>query len=59
MTFEVLKHMAFHAVCAAVFIFVLQYYVLKSEIQSATFWAIGFGALAAGLAYQQSKRSGS
>jgi hypothetical protein len=59
MTTELLKHMAFHAVLAAVFIFFLQYYILKSELQSAMFWAIGFGALAAGLAYQQSKRSGS
>lgn len=59
MTIAVLKHMAFHAVLAAAFIFFLQYYILKSELQSATFWAVGFGALAAGLAYQQSKRSGS
>lgn len=59
MKLAVLRHMAFHATLAAVFIFFLQYYILKSELQSATFWAIGFGALAAGLAYQQTKRSGS
>lgn len=59
MNTQLLKHLAFHAVCAAVFIFVLNFYILKTELQSAVFWAIGFGAMAAGLAYQQSKRSGS
>jgi hypothetical protein len=54
-----LRHIAFHAVCAAAFIFFLNFYILKTELQSAVFWAIGFGAMAAGLAYQQSKRSGS
>ena len=53
------KHIAFHAVCAAVFIFVLNFYILKTELQSAVFLAIGFGAMAGGLSYQQSKRSGS
>ncbi len=59
MNSQLLKHVAFHAVCAAVFIFVLNFYILKTELQSAVFWAIGFGAMAGGLAYQQSKRSGS
>ncbi len=59
MSAALLKHMAFHAVCAAVFIFFLNFYVLKTELQSAIFWAVGFGAMAAGLAYQQFKRSGS
>ena len=59
MNAQLLKHITFHAVCAAVFIFVLNFYILKTELQSAVFWAIGFGAMAAGLAYQQSKRSGS
>lgn len=59
MSFELIKHLAFHAVCAAVFIFFLNYYILKTELQSAVFWAVGFGAMAAGLAYQQSKRTGS
>jgi hypothetical protein len=59
MSGQLLKHMAFHAACAAVFIFVLNFYILKTELQSAVFWAIGFGVMAAGLAYQQSKRSGS
>ncbi|MGD9837364.1 MAG: hypothetical protein AB7F72_07215 [Afipia sp.] len=59
MSADLIKHMAFHAACAAVFIFVLNFYILKTELQSAVFWAIGFGVMAAGLAYQQSKRSGS
>ncbi|MBB5050253.1 hypothetical protein YH63_019605 [Afipia massiliensis] len=59
MSTQLLKHIAFHAVCAAVFIFVLNFYILKTELQSAVFWAIGFGTMAGGLAYQQSKRSGS
>ena len=59
MSGQLLKHMAFHAACAAVFIFVLNFYILKTELQSAVFWAIGFGVMATGLAYQQSKRSGS
>lgn len=59
MSFDLLKRIAFHVVCAAVFIFVLNFYILKTELQSAVFWAIGFGAMAGGLAYQQSKRAGS
>ncbi|WP_425993633.1 hypothetical protein [Afipia sp. DC4300-2b1] len=59
MTGAALRYIALHAVCAAVFIFFLNFYILKTELQSAVFWAIGFGAMAAGLAYQQSKRSGS
>ena len=59
MNVQLLKHLAFHAICATVFIFFLNFYILKTELQSAVFWAIGFGAMAAGLAYQQSKRSGS
>jgi hypothetical protein len=56
MTGEMLRYIVLHAACAAVFIFVLNYYILKTELQSAVFWAIGFGAMAAGLAYKQSKR---
>ncbi|MEH2508734.1 hypothetical protein V1291_000088 [Nitrobacteraceae bacterium AZCC 1564] len=56
MTGELLRYIVLHAACAAAFIFVLNYYILKAELQSAVFWAIGFGAMAAGLAYKQSKR---
>jgi hypothetical protein len=56
MTGEVLRYIVLHAAGAAAFIFVLNYFILKAELQSAVFWAIGFGAMAAGLAYKQSKR---
>ncbi|MGH6751170.1 MAG: hypothetical protein ACREDP_03300 [Bradyrhizobium sp.] len=59
MTPDKIRYIGLHALCAAVFIFVLNFYILKSELQSAVFWAIGFGVMAAGLAYQQSKRPGS
>ena len=59
MTGAALRYIALHAVVAAVFIFFLNFYILKTELQSAVFWAIGFGAMAGGIAYQQSKRSGS
>ncbi|HEX7789495.1 MAG TPA: hypothetical protein VF467_03090 [Afipia sp.] len=59
MTWDVLRYILLHAACAAGFIFFLNFYILKTELQSAVFWAIGFGAMAAGLAYQQSRRSGS
>ncbi len=52
-----LRYIALHVTLAAVFIFVLNFLVLKTELQSAVFWAIGFGAMAGGLAYQQSGRS--
>ena len=56
MTGEIIRYIVLHAVGAAAFIFVLNYYILKAELQSAVFWAIGFGAMAGGLAYKQSKR---
>jgi len=59
MSGDLIKQMVFHAVCAAAFMFVLNFYILKTELQSSVFWAIGFGVMAAGFAYQQSKRSGS
>ena len=59
MTLANIRYIGLHALCAAVFIFVLNVYILKSELESAVLWAIGFGAMAAGLAYQQTKRTGS
>lgn len=59
MTAQRIRYVALHVIVAAVFIFVLNFLVLKTELQSAVFWAIGFGAMAGGLAYQQSGRSGS
>jgi hypothetical protein len=56
MTAAQLRYIGLHAICAAAFIFVLNFYILKSELHSAVFWAIGFAVMAAGLAYQQTKR---
>jgi hypothetical protein len=51
-----LRHILFHTLCAAVFIFVLNFYVLGTGIESSLSWAIAFGAMAAALAYQQTRR---
>jgi hypothetical protein len=48
--------MILHAVAAAAFIFLLQRYGLNASLESASLWALTFGACAAGLAYSQSKR---
>ena len=56
---QLIQKMAFHGILAAAFFFVLNYYLLKTELESAVSWAIGLGVFAAGLAYQQAKRSGS
>ncbi len=50
-----LRYIVMHAGIAAVFIFVLNFYVLNTSLQSAVFWAIGFSVMAAGLAYRQTK----
>ncbi len=51
-----LRHILFHTLCAAGFIFVLNFYVLKTGIESSLSWALAFGAMAAGLAYTQTRR---
>ncbi len=51
-----MRYIAMHAVGAAAFIFVLNYFVLKTEMQSTLIWVVGFGAAAAFLAWQQTKR---
>ncbi|MBN8967660.1 MAG: hypothetical protein J0G95_04250 [Rhizobiales bacterium] len=51
-----LRHILFHTLCAAVFIFVLNFYVLGTGIESSLSWAVAFGAMAAVLAYQQTRR---
>ena len=48
--------MILHALAAAAFIFLLQRYGLNASLESASLWALTFGACAAGLAYSQSKR---
>ncbi len=56
---QLIMRMAFHGILAAVFFFVLNFYILKVGMESSVSWAIGLGVFAAGLAYQQAKRSGS
>jgi hypothetical protein len=56
---QIIQHMAFHGIIAAVFFFALNFYILKTGLESSLSWALGLGVFAAGLAYQQSKRSGS
>jgi hypothetical protein len=51
-----LRHVVLHTLCAAVFIFVLNFYVLKNGLESSLSWAVVFGAMAAGLAYSQTRR---
>ncbi len=51
-----LRHILFHTLCAAGFIFVLNFYVLKTGIETSLSWAVAFGAMAAGLAYTQTRR---
>ena len=59
MTSENLRKIALHVVCAAVFIFALNYFVLNTGLQSALIWTVGFGAMAGFVAWQQIKRRGS
>jgi hypothetical protein len=58
MSFDTLTWVVLHGLCAALFFFLLNLYILKTELQSAVFWAVALGVMAAGLAYQQSRRSG-
>ncbi len=51
-----LRHVLFHTLCAAGFIFVLNFYVLNTGLESSLSWAVAFGAMAAGLAYTQTRR---
>ena len=51
-----LRHVIFHTLCAAGFIFVLNFYVLNTGFESSLSWAVAFGAMAAGLAYTQTRR---
>ena len=45
-----------HAVAAATFIFLLQYFALHASLQSSLVWALTFAGCAAGLAYSQANR---
>ena len=50
------RYIGMHAVAAAVFIFLLQHYVLHASLESCLLWALVLGGCAAGLAYSQSHR---
>jgi len=50
------RYIALHTVTAAVFIFVLQHFLLHASLESSLVWALTFGGCAAGLAYMQSNR---
>ena len=50
------RYIALHALGAAAFIFVLNHFILKTELQSSLTWAAVFGGAAAFLAWQQTKR---
>lgn len=51
-----LRYMWLHTVGAAVFIFVLNFLVLGTSLQTALIWAIGFGSFAFLLAHQHTQR---
>jgi len=52
-----LRYIAIHATIAAAFIFVLNYYILHAGLETSLIWAVGFAAMAGGLAYHQTRRS--
>jgi hypothetical protein len=51
-----LRYMSLHTVGAAAFIFVLNFLVLGTSLQTALIWAIGFGTLAFLVARQHTHR---
>jgi hypothetical protein len=51
-----LRYMSLHTLGAAVFIFVLNFLILGTTLQSALIWAIGFGTFAFVLSRQHTQR---
>jgi hypothetical protein len=51
-----LRYMSLHTLGASVFIFVLNFLVLGTSLQTALIWAIGFGIFAFVLARQHTQR---
>lgn len=45
----------FHALVAAAFFFVLNYYFLKTGLETSVSWALALGGIAAVIAYRQLK----
>lgn len=56
MTGEKIRYIVLHTLGAAAFIFVLNKFALGTSLESSVFWAIGFGAMAGGLAWQHTQR---
>lgn len=50
-----LRYVSLHTVGAAAFIFVLNFFVLGTNLQTALIWAIGFGVMAFILARQHTR----
>ena len=50
------RYVALHTLTAAVFIFVLQHFLLHASLETSLLWALTLGGCAAGLAYTQSNR---
>lgn len=50
-----LRYMSLHTIGAAAFIFVLNFFVLGTNLQTALIWAIGFGVMAFILARQHTR----
>jgi hypothetical protein len=59
MSSENLRFIVLHVLGAGAFIFVLNYFVLNTGMQSSLIWTVGFGAMAGFVAWQQIKRRGS
>jgi hypothetical protein len=53
---KIVRHVALHTVVAAVFMFLLQRFVLSASLESSLLWALAFGGCAAFLAYSQANR---
>lgn len=51
-----LRYVSLHTVGAAVFIFVLNFLILGTSLQTALIWAIGFATLAFLVARQHTQR---
>jgi hypothetical protein len=56
MTGEKLRYILLHTLGAATFIFVLNQFVLGTSLESSVSWAIGFAAMAGGLAWHHTQR---
>ncbi len=53
MTADKIRYVVMHTVLAMTFIFVLNYFVLNTGMQTSLMWATGFGAIAFAMAWRQ------